>query len=390
MSESFGVYAHVPFCLSKCPYCDFASFLLPDLGLAKRNRLVRSLVDEMTLAVRDHPDLATRLLDSIYLGGGTPSLLAPEEVRSIVGGVLRIFLPRRHAGAEPDVETTLECNPAALFAEHLSRYLGAGVNRISLGVQSFDAEVLLSLGRRHTPEDSRNAIRQIREAGFASWGLDLIFGAPGTTLAQWEQDLDVAMEFRPPHLSIYGLTLHEGTVMHERHAQRLIALPDEETQREMFLAARRKLTAGGWEHYEISNYALPGYRSRHNSIYWTLGEYLGLGVAASSLWAGQRRANPASVDTYLDLVESGRYPARAEEAPLPRSRRAERIMLSLRQCEGVDLAVLNRQLGCDFRAEYEAEIRQMVKTGLLRLTPDKVGLTEEGILLSDSVFEAFF
>lgn len=390
MSESFGVYVHVPFCLRKCPYCDFVSFPLPELGPAKRSRLVRAIVDELNLAVRDNPDLAARLLDSIYLGGGTPSLLAPEEVRGIADAVLRIFLPRRHAGAEPDVEITIECNPGALPAEDLAAYRAAGVNRISLGVQSFDPEVLRTLGRRHTPADSVDAIRRIQDVDFLSWGLDLIFGVPGTTLPQWEQDLDRAIEFKPPHISVYGLTLHEGTVMFQKHASGQITLPDEETQREMFLSARRKLTESGWEHYEISNYALPGRRSRHNSIYWALGEYLGLGVAASSYWAERRRSNPVSVDEYLDLVESGEYPARLEETPSLRSTRAERIMLSLRQCEGVDLNALNQLIGCDFRTEYEAEIRRLVDAGLLCLAKDRLSLTEEGILLSDSVFEAFF
>jgi oxygen-independent coproporphyrinogen-3 oxidase len=191
-------------------------------------------------------------------------------------------------------------------------------------------------------------------------------------------------------VSVYGLTLHEGTPLWERHERGEVPLPGEETQRAEFLLARRRLTAAGLRHYEISNYARPGHESRHNSLYWTGGEYLGLGVAAHSFFDGVRRANPPDLAEYLRRVETGRPPADAEEPPSPRALAGERIMLALRQCDGVPVADLSRAIGQDFATAYGAEIARLAETGLLVCDGRRVALTEEGMLLSDRVFEEFF
>lgn len=395
----FGLYVHVPFCLSKCPYCDFVSFSPEILGEPKREELTRALETELALALRAFPDLRGRALDTVYFGGGTPSLLEPGTIAHVVDLARAAF---RCA----DLEVTLECNPVTAQVERLAAFQAAGVNRISLGVQSFDPETLRRLGRRHSAEESHEACQRVQALGFRSWGLDLIFGVPetpggrnvsespipkrGGDLERFARDLDRAIELRPPHLSVYGMTIHEGTPFYERHAQGALVLADEETQREMFLLARRRLTGAGWRHYEISNYALPGHESRHNTLYWTGGEYLGLGVSAHSCFQGRRRANTPEVETYLERIHAGRYPAEAETPPCERSLRGERIMLALRQVEGVALADLDRSLQCDFRATYTEEIARLCGAELLWLNGGRVGLTEEGLLLSDSVFEEFF
>ena len=407
-SLPFGVYFHVPLCQAKCAYCDFISWPVESLGAGRRGRIVHALEREVGLAQSANRILRGRAIDTIYFGGGTPSLLHPNEVARLVRHVLKSFVPRGFApsswrkdetnsatdepnsSADPVIEITLECNPVSAGAPRIEEYIKAGVNRISLGVQSFDPKVLSELDRPHSIQETRQAIQRIRSAGFLSWGIDLIFGAPDSSLEQWRVDLDEAISYEPPHISVYGLTLHEGTRLYERHARRQVQLPPEETQREMFLMARDALTSAGWHHYEISNYARPGHRSRHNSIYWNGGEYLGLGVGAHSFFGGTRCSNPETLDDYLSAVEGSRYPAVEEDAPSLRSRRAERIMLALRQCDGIDLHRLSRDLGCDFQVEYANEIERLVETGLLIVSSHDVGLTDEGILLSDSVFEEFF
>jgi oxygen-independent coproporphyrinogen-3 oxidase len=402
--SDFGLYFHVPLCQAKCAYCDFLSWPVESLGPGRRGRIVHSLEREIDLAAAKHKTLRGRPLDSIYFGGGTPSLLQPGEVERLIRHALKVFEPRGFVRStwtgDPDepaagdtertVEITLECNPAGARGPRIEEYARAGVNRVSLGVQSFDGNILRALGRAHSPDDARHAIDSVRGAGFLSWGMDLIFGAPESSIDQWRRDLQETISCEPLHVSVYGLTLHEGTRLHERHVGGQVQLPGEDAQREMFLVARETLRDAGWLHYEISNYAQPGHHSRHNSLYWNGGEYLGVGVGAHSYFGGERYANPEALDEYLEAVEGARYPAVAEPPVSLRSRRAERIMLALRQCEGIDPHRLSRDLGCDFITEYAREVKRLGEAGLLALSAHNVRLTEEGILLSDGVFEEFF
>ena len=390
-ADRFGLYFHIPICVAKCPYCDFVSYPLDALTSVEREIITESLADELDLALSARPELRGRPLDSIYFGGGTPSLLPADVVADLLEQARGSFAPR-----EP-VEVTLECNPVSSEIERLEAYREAGVTRISLGAQSFNDSVLKNLGRLHAAQQARDAIARIRSLDFASWGFDLIFGAPGSTLEQWRKDLAQAIALRPPHLSVYGLTLHEGTELYERYAacdkpllEGNAPLPDEETLREMFLMARRMLTEAGWRHYEISNYALPGHESRHNSLYWTGGEYLGIGVSAHSYLGGRRMANPALLTDYLKRLEAGEFPATVEALPSVRARRGERIMLALRQLDGFDPQEIGKTLGCDFLKEYGSELGALEEHGLLVVSKRNVRLSEEGLLLSDLVFEAFF
>ena len=373
---------------------------------------------ELELALETQPALRGRALDTIYFGGGTPSLLDPEEIAECVAHARSSFPlvrdPARReemgprglatrASGDAGLEITLECNPATAETGRLEAFREAGVNRVSLGVQSFDARVLEALGRAHSAEDALEACRRTSELGFESWGLDLMFGVPGASagdaepsprdggdLARFRADLERTIALAPPHVSVYGLTLHEGTPMEARHRRGEIVLPNEEEQRAMFLLARRMLGAAGWEHYEISNYARPGHESRHNTAYWTGADYLGLGVGAHSHFGGRRWANPPSLGAYLERVRAGRYPAEAEPPPSARALRGERIMLALRRCRGVALDDLNAWLECDFAKEYARRIETLSQRGLLECGAGRVRLTEEGLLLSDGVFEEFF
>lgn len=388
----FGLYLHVPFCVGKCPYCDFVSYPIAALPEGMAARVVDAFARELDLVLAANPSLARRALGSVYFGGGTPSLLDPPVVARLIARAGAAFgQSGAHADGRPTPEVTIECNPATAETERLAAFAEAGVNRVSLGVQSFDQDALQALGRRHSADEARDACARVQALGLASWGLDLIYGVLAEDdTARFSRDLDEALAFQPPHVSVYGLTLHEGTPLWERHERGDVQLPGEETQRAEFLLARRRLTAADLRHYEISNYARLGHESRHNSLYWTGGEYLGLGVAAHSYYDGVRRANPQDLAEYLRRVEAGRPPADAEEPPSPRSLAGERIMLALRQCDGVPVAALSRAIGQDFATAYGAEIARLAETGLLVCDGRRVALTEEGLLVSDRVFEEFF
>ncbi|NQU42963.1 radical SAM family heme chaperone HemW [bacterium] len=384
--DSYGVYLHIPFCVRKCPYCDFVSWSVKELASPLRNRTIEALHLEIRAAFQRFPHLRNKALASIYLGGGTPSLLDPQEVHRLISSVLE----ESKTPLSPDIEITLECNPASGETTRLAAFQIAGVNRISLGAQSFQDRVLEALGRAHSAEDVFKTVDAIRDENFSSWGLDLIFSAPGSSLEEWRRDLAQAIAVHPPHLSIYGLTLHEGTPFFQDFSRGLLDLPPEEAQREMFLAARQLMTEAGYNHYEISNYALPGHHSRHNSLYWDLSEYLGLGVAAHSFVSGVRYANSRDLETHLSRTESDERTMEAETPPSLRSRRAERIMLALRRCEGIEIERLDRWLGCDFQKEYAPEILQLIAQDWLRIEKGRTDLTLEGLLMSDRAFEEFF
>jgi oxygen-independent coproporphyrinogen-3 oxidase len=380
----FGLYCHVPLCDGICPYCDFASWPIGHFANLTPECVVDGLVAELQLACSVHDRLAERRLDTIYFGGGTPSLLSPESIGHLIRRIRSTF------GMQLPAETTLEVNPGSFAHGRLGAFCEVGVDRFSIGVQSFDDAMLGRLGRRHNARSVHDLLEVLPELPLKSWGIDLIFGGPESSLSQWESDLQEAIRYRPPHLSVYGMTIHPGTPFFERCEKGALPLPDEEAQREMFLMARRELIAAGYLHYEISNYALPGHESRHNRKYWTGCEYLGLGVSAHSYIGGRRWACSSEWGAYRQALESGAYPAICEPEPSLRSRRGERIMLALRQCEGVDTQFMNAQLGCDFGSLYASEIQQLIGSGLLRVSDGRIGLTEEGLLLSDTVFEQFF
>lgn len=386
--KPFGVYVHIPWCLSKCPYCDFAS--RPIAGNPQAlDETPESLARELEAALRRFPHLQGRPMRSTYLGGGTPSLLEPRAVGAILDTLKNAF-PPAGGGRWPDFEATVECNPASAEPKRLEAYRQAGINRISLGIQSFRDRALGILGRAHDARQAEAAARATDRAGLASWSLDLMFALPGDSPEGFQADLEMAIEIAPPHLSVYGLTLHEGTPMWRANREGRLAMPDEETQRALYLAARDTLRRAGYEHYEISNFARPGHRARHNALTWQDADYLGLGPAAHSCIDGRRYANPAAPEDCRRALAQGQWPASAEDSPTAAARRGERIMLALRRLDGVALSELDAWLGCDFAAIYAATLSDLVERGLLAIEEQRLRLTTDGILVSDAVFGCFF
>jgi len=371
-----GLYVHVPFCQTKCPYCDFYSITSPDLISAYLEALER----EAPL-YRD----SFASFDTLYLGGGTPSLLDTGQLTALVNNL------RRHFDFATDTEFTLEANPDDITADKLRLFLDLGINRLSLGVQSFDEPELRFLKRRHTARQTMEAIELIRAAGFDNLSLDLMYGLPGQSLEGWTGTMEMALSFAPEHLSCYQLTIPAGetpappgetpalpTPFARRAARGELTLPDDEAQRDFFLLTGQFLQDQGYVHYEVSNFAKgEGYCCRHNLKYWRHTPYLGLGPAAHSFRAGRRWWNVSSVAQYCTALGAGGTPLAGSESLTPEQLRLESLCLGFRTREGVALEVIRQFPG------WAAALSELQAAELVQLTAGRVAATPQGLVVAD-------
>jgi oxygen-independent coproporphyrinogen-3 oxidase len=363
MEPTLGVYVHVPFCERVCPYCDFAVVATRRLATRDEERYVAGLLAELAARV---PRFAGLALDTIYLGGGTPALLHPASVARIVAALQGAF------GGAPR-EVTLEANPSTLERERLAGFRAAGVDRLSLGVQSFDDATLRRLGRAHRAEEAHRTLEAARAAGFANLSLDLIEGAPGQTAADLERDLDAALAFGPEHLSAYALTLEPGTPFHAAAAKGRLAAPDDDAVAEMLERTHARLEAAGLLRYEVSSWARPGRESLHNQRYWRRAPVLGVGVGAHSTEPtsaeepfGARAANERGLAAWLARVEAGGGAAPPQrEAPDAGTARGEAAFLALRTRAGLDAARFAAEFGAKPRHFFAPAIDALRALGLL-------------------------
>lgn len=376
-----GIYVHVPFCPRRCRYCDFPAQVHRE---DRAERFLRGLETEVRLAA---PLIAGRSPVSCYLGGGTPTVLSARHLEALLALLGESF------PLVPAAEFTAEANPETVAPDKLRILRERGCNRLSLGVQAWDDRLLAFLGRGHTVADARRAYRQAREAGFGNVGVDLIYGLPGQTLLQWKETLRQAAAWEPEHVSAYSLEVLEGTAFARWEREGRFAagdrrLPDADAVADMYLAAREILTGAGYEHYEISNFARPGFRSRHNQLYWRNQEYLGLGPGAHSHLRGRRRANTPRMDEYLSHLAAGRLPA--EEEPLDERRQmSDTVILGLRLLEGVPLAEFRLRFGRDLRDVWGAEVEGLSALGLVEVAGGALRLTERALPLANQVFWRF-
>jgi oxygen-independent coproporphyrinogen-3 oxidase len=385
---SVGVYVHVPFCERICPYCDFAVVASRTLTSESEAAYVNALLAELR---RRRQAFQGRALESLYLGGGTPSLLGADSIARIIASVREVF-PARGA-----VEVTLEVNPSTLERGRLPGFREAGVDRVSVGVQSFDNGILKRLGRAHRAEEARRTLTAVRNAGFPTLCLDLIFGAPGQTTADLERDLEQALGFAPEHVSTYELTLEPNTPFGRAGRERL-ALPAEDAAVAMHGLAEEFLVGAGYERYELSNYARPGREAVHNRRYWERRPVLGLGVGAVSSDPpdaaapfGRRRANTRELSEYLASAREGRSaeagPAECLDAS---TARGEAAFLALREARGLQAVSFSREFGASPRGFWPDAIDALLDRGLLIESPaGDLRLTQTGRMLSDSVFQYF-
>lgn len=324
------------------------------------------------------------IVDTIYFGGGTPSLLTADQLKALLEVVHRRFTVSAVA------EITMEMNPGTVTLETLQEFRHLGLNRASFGAQTFDDRELARLGRSHTADDTRQTFRYLRDAGFDNVSFDLIAGLPGQTIGDWERNLDEAFSLRPDHLSFYLLEVHEGTPLANHIKTGIQPQPDEDLAAEMYALMLDRATAAGYQHYEISNLCLPGFESRHNTKYWTAAPYYGFGCSAHSYDGLSRRwANERDVAGYMNLIERGHSPIVERRNLNENDRRAEAVFLGLRMMDGLSLAGYQQLFGADLRENHRDELARFREAGLIELDGDLIKLTRTGALLSNEVFAAF-
>lgn len=368
-----GVYVHIPFCASRCSYCDFFSTLrLDEVG----HNYVEALIAEARLR---KAELNGKPVKTLYMGGGTPSQLPLPLLARLIDGL------KATLDLNAVEELTLEANPDDVTPEWSAAVRALGVNRVSMGVQSFQDAVLRLVGRRHTARQAIDAVASLRHAGIDNISIDLIYGLPGQTLETWAESVRQAVDLRPQHISAYGLTYEPGTRLWQQRECGEVVEASEDQYLDMYRILVGLLRVAGYEHYEISNFALPGYRSRHNSSYWNETPYLGLGAAAHSYDGTMRRSNPADLCGYIRRITSGQPACQVEDLAWW-ERYDERVMLGLRTADGVDAHRLRSDFGDKAWAHFVSEARRHIDAGNMICTDDgRYILTSEGIVLSDSV-----
>lgn len=375
--KSISVYIHIPLCVQKCAYCDYTSY-------PKRLSQAGAYVEAVCREARTQASFfGRRSVRSVFLGGGTPTLLSGEQVRALLDALREGF------DFEPDAEITMEGNPGTVTAQSLAEYREAGVNRLSLGVQSFDDGLLAAVGRIHTAEQAEQAVRDARAAGFDNLNLDLMHGLPGQTPEQWRETLARALSLSPEHLSCYSLILEKGTPLAAAvRAGRAAPLPDEEALARMDEITKTLMREAGFARYEVSNWAKPGRECRHNLVYWECLPYLGLGCAAHSDMDGRRFLNPSKWNAYMRLAASGETAREQEGDGDERGRRYERMMMGLRMVRGVDTARFAQDFGAQPEEVWPQTAALMKARDLMRRDTDRLALTERGMDMMNAVLVA--
>lgn len=381
--QPFSLYLHIPYCTRKCPYCDFNVQVVRKIPEAE---YIEALMRE--LQVHAQSDYwRSRSLRSIFFGGGTPSVFSPASIGRILEMIDSLF------HFDPDIEISLEANPDREDSKHFPGYRACGVNRLSLGVQSFQPDLLQFLGRLHTAEDTRDALRILGRAGFENFSLDFIYGSPGQSLDDLRSDLEEALSFAPPHISAYNLTIEEKTVFHRLYREGKITPLSEEEEIPMAELVEERLASAGLERYEISNYARPGWQSNHNINYWQSGDYLGIGAGAHSHKrlsdvVGHRWHNEKHPRRYMERIAAqGSAVAEEEKADLRQSA-AEFMFLGLRMIQGVSTAEFTRRFGKK-PGELYPQIGGWLEDGLMEERGERLRLTRRGLMVANSIFVEF-
>ena len=360
-----GLYVHIPFCVQKCKYCDFISFTSCDYS-----EYIDSLCNELDLWKGEN-------VDTVFIGGGTPTVLPTKLIDKLFAHINLTFKP------EQNTEWTVEANPKTVDKEKLELMSSLGVNRISLGVQSFNDNELKRIGRIHTSKEAQETILLIKEH-FDNFNIDIISALPDQTYESFINTLRTAVGFNPAHISCYSLILEEGTPLHAEHQKSPLSLPDEDTERDMYSSMIDFLENNGYHQYEISNFSKPGYECRHNLKYWHCEDYIGVGVAAHSLYNGVRNENTSELAEYL----KGNY-SNEKTVLTPSDKMSEYIIMSFRLREGLDEKEFYKRFSIDFSKEYKKALERFISMGLIEKTPTGYRLTRDGINVSNSILCEF-
>ena len=366
-----GIYIHIPFCKKKCTYCDFYTVVAPNF--------IPTLVDSIVKELHFRKEyLKNEAISTIYFGGGTPSILKLEEFQQIFNTIFELF------SVKDDAEITFEANPDDLTPQYLASVRTLPFNRISIGIQSFDDEDLKRINRRHTGNEAIEAVKNAQQAGFDNLSIDLIYGLPFQTLEAWEQQLDIGLSLDVQHISSYGLTYEEGTALWKQREKGKVTNVDDETMNAMYLLLLEKVKQKGFEAYEVSNFALPNRRSRHNTSYWKQEPYLGIGPSAHSYDLNSRQWNVSSIKDYIKALETNTEFFEGEELTL-NDRYNDFVMVSLRTSDGLDKAVMETEFGTELAEYCLSNARPFIETGKVADVDGKLSLTPDGIMISNLI-----
>lgn len=386
--KDFGIYIHIPFCRQKCFYCDFPSF-------AGKERMIGPYLEALE---QEMGQVRQRLWDrgeavfgsdgklapgTIYIGGGTPTVLETVALPDV------FYLLQKHIDVEHAGEITIEANPGTVDGKKLRLLHGFGINRLSLGVQSFDDGCLKAIGRIHSGQEAAEAVAEAQDAGFANISVDLMYGLPGQDMNMLRESVETALSLGVQHISIYGLQLEEGTVFDKLHQQGKLVLPSDELTEEMYDYITAFLPERGYRRYEISNFALPGYESRHNLSYWQDVPYLGFGSGAHSYWGDCRYQNSARIEVYMEEVFQGRAMCHVEEKVTEKAHIEEFCFLALRTAAGISVRRFAAVFGRDVHELYGEQIRRLVEKGLLLEDRERLYLSQLGMKYGNQVFGEF-
>jgi oxygen-independent coproporphyrinogen-3 oxidase len=380
---AMSLYVHIPFCQKRCIYCDFVSGLYtPEKATAYIHTLKKEILN-----IPDNVSLKT-----LYIGGGTPSILSHETLCDLIAHIFS------HLPFVPDYEATIEVNPGTLDEEKARSVRSCGINRVSIGIQSFHDDELSLLGRVHTRKEAERSVHIAREAGFENIGIDLMYGIPGQKMKGWKESLEKTVNLKPKHISIYELTVERSTVLGTYVQKGTLTLPEEERIVEMYDYAIDYLKSSGYIHYEISNFAMPDYPCRHNLNYWERGEYYGAGLGAHSFLRGRRFHNTGILDQYIHLMSENKGPVQETETITAGKALSEALFLGLRKIKGINLKTFSERYEIDVLKHFENEMKDLQSAGLIEIhgttghnqSETHLKLTRNGLLLSNEVFVKFF
>lgn len=375
--KKLGLYVHIPFCERKCNYCDFYS-------LVKTSELENRYIDALIHEIKSYKDKCREYeVDTVFIGGGTPSYLKPENIKLIMQEINNTFL------ISNDCEITIEANPNSIDKDKVLQYKSCGINRISLGIQSLDDNILKSIGRLHDSEEALKAIRDIKEAGISNINADIMFGIPSQSVENIINSLSKIIEEDVKHISFYSLKLEEGTPMFSMEEKGLIKTLDDDIEREMYYAGRECMEISGYMQYEISNFSKENYECKHNIKYWTGGEYIGFGPFSHSCFEDKRYNNISNINIYCENINNPQIYRQLNEVLNKESKIFEYIMLGLRMNKGISIDDFNKKFETNFLEIYKNQIDKLLNNNLIILDKSTVKLSKRGMDISNYVFEEF-
>ncbi len=373
--KELGIYVHIPFCKQKCSYCDFISY-------CDKNDLIEKYIKALKQEIKNS-SVNEYEISTIYIGGGTPSYIESKYISEILKTIKQKYNISRN------VEITIEVNPGTATKEKLRDYVEAGINRISIGLQSCNNNLLKMIGRIHTYEEFLSTYKLAREVGFKNINVDLMIGLPNQTLDDVKKSLEEISKLNPEHISVYSLIVEEGTPIEKKIADGQLKLPNEELEREEYWEVKKFLESLGYKHYEISNFAKTGYESKHNLNCWEQKEYLGFGAAAHSYMKKTRYSNTENIEKYINQEMQSEQLHIVHEVQKEEEQKKEYMLLGLRKIDGVQISSFKNKFGCNPIMEFKNELNKLTQEGLIEIDLDQIKLTEKGIDLANIVWEEF-